>query len=124
MREVSRRYAGNIKARLHLQPIFDCDILYFLSIECTGAFTFLNEYRIWPCLHFFFLSAQFYIRFFLSRLLYFTLVNLKYSSVCHYLVFADNCFFFFCSKKTKKKDFELQSCSASIMSYTMSVVCL
>ena len=35
------------------KSIFDCDILYFLFIECTGAFTFLNEYRIWPCLYFF-----------------------------------------------------------------------
>ena len=29
------------------------DILYFLFIECIGAFTFLNEYRIWPCLYYF-----------------------------------------------------------------------
>ena len=28
-------------------------VLYFLFIECTGVFTFLNEYRIWPCLYFF-----------------------------------------------------------------------
>ena len=26
------------------KSIFDCDILYFLFIECTGALTFLNEY--------------------------------------------------------------------------------
>ena len=36
-----------------LQSIFDINILYFLFIECIGAFTFLNEYRIWPCLYFF-----------------------------------------------------------------------
>ena len=36
-----------------------CDILYFLFVECTGAFSFLNEYRIRPCLYlFFFFSAQ------------------------------------------------------------------
>ena len=53
------------------------DILYFLFIEYTGALTFLNEYRIWPCLDFFFRrSSIFHIRFFLSRLLYLTLVSL------------------------------------------------
>ena len=44
-----------------LQSIFDCDILYFLFIECTGAFTFLNEYRIWPRLYFFFGSIRYSI---------------------------------------------------------------
>ena len=33
--------------------VIDIDILYFLFIECIGAFTFLNEYQIWPCLYFF-----------------------------------------------------------------------
>ena len=49
-------------------------------------------------------NSIFRIRFFLSGLLYLTLVNLKSSSVpvCHYLVFAD--IFFFCVKKTKEKD--------------------
>ena len=47
------------------KSIFDCDILYFLFIECTGAFTFLNEYRIWTCLYFFFQRESiFRIRFF------------------------------------------------------------
>ena len=36
------------KNRLYLT--INCNILYFLFIECTGAFTFLNKYRIWPCL--------------------------------------------------------------------------
>ena len=31
----------------------EIDILYFLFIECIGAFIFLNEYRIQPCLYFF-----------------------------------------------------------------------
>ena len=41
------------------KSIFDCDILYFLFIACIEAFTFLNGYRIWPCLYLF--SAQFHI---------------------------------------------------------------
>ena len=59
-----------INIRLH--------ILYFMFIECTGAFTLLNDYRIWLSLYFFF-SAQFDIPYsiFLSRLLYLTLVNIK-----------------------------------------------
>ena len=40
-----------------LQSIFGGDILYFLFIECPGAFTFLNEYRTKPRLHSF--LAQF-----------------------------------------------------------------
>ena len=47
-------------------------------------------------------NSIFHIQFFF-KLLRITLVNLKLSSVCHYLVFADN---FFCAKKIKqKKDF-------------------
>ena len=45
-------------------------------------------------------NSIFHIRFFLSKLLYVTLVNLKLSSVCHYLVFADK---MFCAKKKTKK---------------------
>ena len=41
-------------------------------------------------------NSIFHTRFFF-RLLYLTLVNLKSSSVCHYLVFADD--FFFVPKK-------------------------
>ena len=86
-----------------LWSIFDCDILYFLFIECTGAFTFLNEYRIIMALSllFFRRNSIFHSRFFLSRLLYLALVNLKQSSVRHFLVFAHN---FFVPKK-QKKDF-------------------
>ena len=65
------------------KSIFDIDILYFLFIECIGAFTFLNEYRIWPCLYFFWLESIFDNRFFLSRLFYLTSVSLKCLSVCH-----------------------------------------
>ena len=43
-------------------------------------------------------NSIFHIRFFF-RLLYLTLVYLKYLSVCHYLVFVDN--FFLCQKKKK-----------------------
>ena len=45
---------------IDFKSIFDIDILYFLFIECIGAFTFLNEYRIWSCLYFF--SAEINIR--------------------------------------------------------------
>ena len=54
-------------------------------------------------------NSIFHMRFFLSGLLYLTLVNLKYSSVCHYLVFANNYLvfanFFGCQKNTQKKIF-------------------
>ena len=33
--------------------VIDIDMFYFFFIECIGAFTFLNEYRIWPCLYLF-----------------------------------------------------------------------
>ena len=65
-----------VLARGSEKSIFDCDILYFLFIECTITFTFLNEYGIWSCLYFFFGSIRYSI-FFLSRFLYLTLVNLK-----------------------------------------------
>ena len=48
---------GKIDCSRYSIAIFDCDILYFLFIECNGAFAFLNEYRIMPCLYF--SSAQF-----------------------------------------------------------------
>ena len=46
-------------------------------------------------------NSIFHIRFFLSRLLYLTLVNLKQSSVCVSILFL--LIHFFCAKKTKKK---------------------
>ena len=63
--------------------IFDIAILYFLFIECNGAFTFLNV-----VFTFFRLKLIFDDRFFSSRLLYLTLVNSKCLSVCHSF-FAD-----------------------------------
>ena len=36
------------------KSIFDSAILYFLFIECIGAFNFMDKYRVWPCLYFFF----------------------------------------------------------------------
>ena len=70
-----------------------------------------------------FFSAQFgipIIRFFLSRLLYLTLVNLRQSSICHFLVFADK--FFLCGKNKNKKEFYERSCFA--YRPIMSIVCL
>ena len=73
---------------------FDCDILYFLFIECTGAFTFLNEYRI--CLVFiylfFFFSAQFNIPYSILFVQVTLSLFSKFKIIvgpCHYLVFAD-----------------------------------
>ena len=68
--------------------VIDIDILYFLFIECIEAFTFLNDYQIWPCLYFFSVKSIFDNRFFSSRLFYLTLVNSKCLSVCHSF-FAD-----------------------------------
>ena len=39
--------------------VIDCDILYFLFIECTGAFTLSNEYGTDHGLVFTFFSAHF-----------------------------------------------------------------
>ena len=55
-----------------LSSIFDIDILCFLFIECIGAFTFLNEYRIWPCLYFFFGLNRYSILFVQIILSYFS----------------------------------------------------
>ena len=59
-----------------------------------------------------------HIRFFLSWLLHLTSVNLKYSSVCYYLVFADK--FFFVPKKENIFNSKVASHNRPIM----SVVCL
>ena len=50
-------------------------------------------------------NSIFHIRFFLSRLLYLTLANLKQSSVCYFLVFADKFFLSQKKKKQQKKSF-------------------
>ena len=80
--------------------------LYFFDVVSNMALPLL----------FFGCNSIFHIRFFLSRLLYFTLVNLKQSSVCHYLVFTDN-FFFVPKKKTKKKRFSIAKllCSNNVV---------
>ena len=60
-------------------------------------------------LHFSRRNSIFHIRFFLFKLLYFTLVKLKQSSACHYLVFADK--LFFVPEITKKKIFNSKGAS-------------
>ena len=71
---------------------------------------------------FFCINAIFHIRFFLSRLLYLALVNLKLSSVCHYLVFADK--FFLCQKKKQqKKIFNTKVASHRYYVRRLSVLC-
>ena len=62
------------------------DILYFLLIECTGAFTFLNEFRIWPCLDFFFGAIRYSIFDSFGPVTSSHFSKFK-SSLCLYLVF-------------------------------------
>ena len=94
------------------KSIFDCDILYFLFIECTKAFTFFNECRIWPCLYFFFGAIRYSI-------LFIQVTSSHFSKIKIIVGMSLPCF---CGKKflvTKKKIFNSKVASHN----TMSVVC-
>ena len=51
------RLVNSKVAKNRLQPIFDCNVLFFFIVEYTKIFTFLFEYRIYCFLYFF--SAYF-----------------------------------------------------------------
>ena len=81
------------------KSVFDCDIPYFLFIKCTGAFTFLNQYRI--CLVLTFFSAQFDIPYSIL----FVQVTLSHFSKFYDRRCVITLFLlmnFFCAKKQKK----------------------